>query len=157
MKKGDFFKSKNNGGSHFCKGLHKVKHLFKCEAIHKVGNGQCTQFWNDNVWLKNVPLRICYPRIYNICRDTNMYVSKGAKLGWQLEFRRMMGLEELDEWEDLMKALEEVNLNQEEDKISWGLSANKIFSTSSLYRFLTLGESVTMLQKRSKSVRSHYD
>jgi hypothetical protein len=83
--------------------------------------------------------------------------SKGAKLGWQLEFRRMMGLEELDEWEDLMKALEEVNLNQEEDKISWGLSANKIFSTSSLYRFLTLGESVTMLQKRSKSVRSHYD
>jgi hypothetical protein len=50
-----------------------------------------------------------------------------------------MGPEELDEWEDLMKALGEVNLNQAEDKILWGLSANKIFSTSSLYRFMTSG------------------
>jgi hypothetical protein len=115
-KTGDFFKSKSNGGSQFWKGLHKVEHLFKWGATHEVGNGHSTQFCND-VWLKNVSLRICNPRIYNIYRDTNIYVSKAAELEWQLELRRMMGSEELDEWEKLMEDLEEVNLNQEEDKI----------------------------------------
>jgi hypothetical protein len=51
----------------------------------------------------------------------------------------MMGLEEMVEWESLMENLEEVNMNQEEDKITWGLTPNKIFSTSSLYRFMTSG------------------
>jgi hypothetical protein len=47
MKEEDFFKSKDTHGSQFWKGLHKVKHLFKRGAIHKVGNGAMTQFWND--------------------------------------------------------------------------------------------------------------
>jgi hypothetical protein len=91
------------------------------------------------VWIKEAHLRICYPKIYNIYRDTHMSVSKGAEQRWQLDLRRMMGLEEVKEWEDLMEILNEVNLNNEDDAVYWGLTAKKIFLTASLYRFLTSG------------------
>jgi hypothetical protein len=32
-----------------------VKHLFKWGAIHKIGNGEKTQFWDD-VWLTSSPI-----------------------------------------------------------------------------------------------------
>jgi hypothetical protein len=55
--------------------------------------------------------------------------SKGGDLGWQLDLRRMMGPKEMEEWEELMKVLEEGNLNNEDDTILLGLTANKMFST----------------------------
>jgi hypothetical protein len=54
-----------------------------------------------------------------------MSVSKGAEQRWQLDLRRMMGLEEVKEWEDLMEILNEVNLNNEDDAVYWGLTAKK--------------------------------
>jgi hypothetical protein len=97
-------------------------------VVHKVGNGKWTQFWDD-VWIKESPLRICFPKIYSICRETHMSDSKGGDLGWQLDLRRMMGPKEMEEWEELMKVLEEGNLNNEDDTILLGLTANKMFST----------------------------
>jgi hypothetical protein len=41
---GDFFRSKEGQGSQFWRSLHKIKHLFKRGAIHKVGNGNLTLF-----------------------------------------------------------------------------------------------------------------
>jgi hypothetical protein len=40
MRDEDFFKSKGTQGSQFWKSLHKVKHMFKWGAVHKVGNGK---------------------------------------------------------------------------------------------------------------------
>ena len=55
---GDFFKSKSMGTSQFWQGLHKIKHLFKWGAIHKVENGAKTSLWND-VWIGDVgPVRL---------------------------------------------------------------------------------------------------
>jgi hypothetical protein len=39
MKNKDFFSTRSGGGSQFWRGLHKVKHLFKRGAVHKVGDG----------------------------------------------------------------------------------------------------------------------
>ena len=39
-----FFKSNSRGASQFWQGLHKVKHLFKWGAIHKVKDGAQTFF-----------------------------------------------------------------------------------------------------------------
>jgi hypothetical protein len=36
MRTVDFFKSRSDNGSQFLKGLHKVKHLFKKGAMHKM-------------------------------------------------------------------------------------------------------------------------
>jgi hypothetical protein len=46
-RKGDIFRSNEIRGSQFWKSRHKVKHLFKWTAIHKVGDGGLTQFWQD--------------------------------------------------------------------------------------------------------------
>jgi hypothetical protein len=35
----DFFSTKGQGGSQFWKGLYRVKHLFKWDAVNKVGCG----------------------------------------------------------------------------------------------------------------------
>jgi hypothetical protein len=50
MRKKDFFSTNGRGGSQFWRGLHRVKHLFKWGAIHKVGKGDQTKFWTET-WL----------------------------------------------------------------------------------------------------------
>jgi hypothetical protein len=52
-RKGDIFRSNEIRGSQFCKSLHKVKHLFKWGVIHKVGDGELTQFWQD-AWVTSI-------------------------------------------------------------------------------------------------------
>jgi hypothetical protein len=63
MKDDDFFKLKSNQGSQFWKSLHKVKHLFKWGgAVHKIGNGKMTQFWNG-VWFNIITFESVLPKI----------------------------------------------------------------------------------------------
>jgi hypothetical protein len=51
-----------------------------------------------------------------------------------LRFRRNFGSEEILEWEELERDLEQVTLFDREESIRWALSANGHFSTKSLYR-----------------------
>lgn len=81
MRKGfDFYKSKDTKDSQFWKSLHKVKHLFKWGEVHHVGDGKLTQFWGD-VWLTPSPLRLCFPRLFNICEDEFTSVAECAERG----------------------------------------------------------------------------
>jgi hypothetical protein len=107
-------------------------------VVHKVGNGKRTQLWND-VWIKSAPLRICFLRIFAICDDRNISVAKCAESNWELHFRRMLGDAEFSEWTEMQGVLRGVTLSDRDDEISWGLTANKQFSTRTLYRFLTNG------------------
>lgn len=52
--RGIFFQSKDSDGSQFWRGLHKVKHMFKCGAQHKIVDGRTASFWDD-YWLKEIP------------------------------------------------------------------------------------------------------
>jgi len=52
-----FFNSTMQVSSQFWQGLHKVKHLFRWGAIHKVENGRHTLFWLDT-WVGDSPLKI---------------------------------------------------------------------------------------------------
>jgi hypothetical protein len=65
MREGDFFKSKHTQCSQFWKSLHKIKHLFKWGAVHKVSNGKITKFWHD-LWLTPTPLRVGVPELFEI-------------------------------------------------------------------------------------------
>jgi hypothetical protein len=100
MKEGDLFKSKDTVGSQFWKSLHKMKHLFKWGAMHKVGNGKLTQFLND-VWLTSSPLRICFLELYEICDNKNVSVAKCVETTWQINFRRMLDPEAYKGWRNL--------------------------------------------------------
>jgi hypothetical protein len=70
-------------GSQFWKSLHKVKHMFKWGGggvVHTVGDGGLTQLWND-VWLEPSPLRICYPKLFEVCDNKDGSVAEYAATG----------------------------------------------------------------------------
>jgi hypothetical protein len=98
MRHGDFFRTVGKG-SQFWRGLHQVKHLFKREVVHKVSNGELTNLWDD-VWVTSASLRVCFPKIYGICRDVNISVAQGAEMDWQFLLRRQLGPAEREEWDD---------------------------------------------------------
>jgi hypothetical protein len=77
-------------------------------------------------------LRICFPKIFAICDDRNISVAKHAELNWELHFRRMLGDAEFSEWTEIHDVLRGVTLSDRDDEISWGLTANKQFSTRSV-------------------------
>jgi hypothetical protein len=62
MRKNDFFSAKKEG-------VAKGQTFIQMEgAVDKVGSGVQTKFWLD-VWLGGVPLKICYPKLYEVCRN----------------------------------------------------------------------------------------
>jgi len=156
MPDGNFFNSKCKGTSQFWQGLHKVKHLFKWGAIHKVGDGSLTSFRSD-VWFGQSPLKIQFSDLFRICTDPSamvadcyadigwlwtdpsaMVVDYYADIGWLINFRRSLSLEENVSWVELLSILKNVNLDQEvRDDVTWALDNPKIFTTKSLYRFIT--------------------
>ena len=134
----NFFNSKCKGTSQFWQGLHKVKHLFKWGAFHKVGDGSLTSFWSD-IWLGQSPLKVQFPNIFRICEDpTAMVADCCADIGWLINFRQILSLEENSSWEELLSVLQNMNLVQGvRDDITWALDSSKAFTTKSLYRFIT--------------------
>jgi hypothetical protein len=78
-------------------------------------------------------------RLYGVCYDKEDSVERYASNGWQFGCSRMLGPMEITEWNELQVLLGEVRMSSEEDEISWGLSELKVFTTNSLYKFLTTG------------------
>jgi hypothetical protein len=46
-------------------------------------------------------------------------VAKYAAKGWRLDLRRMLGDEEMQEWNELQNLLRGVSLTQQEDTVCW--------------------------------------
>jgi len=137
MPDGDFFKSRSTRASQFWQCLHKIKHLFKWGAIHKVGNGAKTFFWND-VWIGNVLLRINFPELFSMSRSPNARVSDILSNGaWDISFRRSLIPSENVTYNLLLQILSSVQWVDTDDKIEWALDKSKTFTTKSLYSFLT--------------------
>ena len=56
---------------------------------------------------------------------------------WVWDFNRSLGLEEVQEWEALISATKGKCLNNAQDKVLWVLEKSGVYSTRSMYRFLT--------------------
>jgi hypothetical protein len=67
----------------------------------------------------------------------------------------MLGPKEIIEWNELQSVLEGVSSTQTEDEIIWGLSSSKLFTTTSLYRFLTTGGLMVRWPAEFGSAKSH--
>jgi hypothetical protein len=50
-----------------------IRHLFKWGAINMVGNGKQRKFWSD-VWLAELPLKLSYKSLYDICWTPGFFV-----------------------------------------------------------------------------------
>jgi hypothetical protein len=133
---GGFCQSKSTGSSQFWQGLHSVKEWYEKGKAHKVGSGNQTRFWKD-VWVGEVPLKICCPRLFKICHDQDISVSSAGELSWSLSYRRKFGEVEMEEWKVLMSLLENVRLDDNRDMVCWKLERSGKFSTRSMYRSIT--------------------
>jgi len=138
MSNSNFFSSKSRGSSQFWQGLHKVKSLFKWGAIFSIGNGKNCLFWHD-CWLHSVPLKIYYEDLYKMVRYPNCSVADcWVNQDWFVEFRRALSSVEFQRWTLLYDELQHISLdNVSSDKVSWALEKTKMFTTKSLYRFLS--------------------
>jgi len=127
------FKSNSRGASQFWQGLHKVKHLFKWGAIHKVKDGAQTFFWLDT-WLGDSPLKVQYPTLFSMCRDPNAMVADlYSSEDWNIEFRGSLSSNEAMELNNLLSLLHDVHLDTStNDIIEWALDRSRNFSTKSL-------------------------
>jgi hypothetical protein len=134
-----FFASSGRGVHNFGKGLHRVKHLFKWGAIHIVGRGDQTRFWED-VWIDKVLLRVKYPELFSLCSDPDVLVEEMEEDGeCQLEFRRELSDTQIEIWRELNSKLQEVVLVDEDDVVRWAFEKSGHFTATSLYRVLSQG------------------
>jgi hypothetical protein len=131
--------SSDRGVSQFWKGLHKVKHLFKWGAINKVMNGEGTLFWKDT-WLGDVPLKLIYPRFFDICRVKNAkVVDYYEDEEWNIDLIRPLTIADFQVWDDFVTKLNDQELTHGRDEVVWALDKSKAFTTQSMYRFMTDG------------------
>lgn len=147
MPEGNFFKSRYKDSFQFWKGLHKVKHLFKWGAQYKVMDGRLTSFWDDSR-VRDVPLRLLYPTLYACCGDQNAMVSECFNgVNWDIDFNRSFTETEIELWHAFMNDLSQATLDSSGrgDKVSWTLQKSEIFTTKSLYRFITHGSVISKI------------
>jgi hypothetical protein len=101
-----------------------------------IGNGKKARFWRD-VWIGNYALRVCFPKLFEICNQQEWTVHKVLRDGGlNLTFRRNFRPSHTIEWEDLVVLVEGVSLSQTPDTVKWILEKSGLFSTASLYREL---------------------
>jgi hypothetical protein len=107
-------------------------------AVLKVRNGKLCRFWDD-CWAKEVPLKISHENLYRTVRHPHCSVSEcWDEEDWDIEFRRTLSIHEYNSWLDLIISLQGYKPEGEaNDVVSWALEPKKLFSTKSLYRFLT--------------------
>jgi len=131
--------SKKKGGSQFWRGVQQVKNKFFLGASFQVGNRENIRFWVDT-WLGEVALKLIYPKLFTCCRYTDITVSECWIGGeWVIDFRRTFGPAEVEEWDQLLSQLEGVHLSESPDKAIWRLEAKGVYSSRSMYRFISFG------------------
>ena len=106
-------------------------------SSYKVNNGKNTRFWKD-VWIGGCPLKSRIPHIFEICNQQEASIFEVlANNELFLTFRRTFGQLEVEEWLDLLREVENVNLNEEVDTVNWALKKSGNFTATSFYRFLS--------------------
>lgn len=94
-------------------------------------------FWED-VWVGDIPLKLEFPSLYEICSETNVVVRdfwEGD--GWNIRSRSALGGEDILEWDRLMVLLDDYVLNEEPDTFSWVLEKSQSYSTKFMYRYMS--------------------
>ena len=130
---------KNRKGSQFWRSLLDVREWYQRGCSIKIKAGLQTRFGHD-CWLGNCPLKISFPKLFNITSNPDIAVAEAFVNGqWHIEFRRQVVGDLLDEWEDLLSHLSEVELSEGRDEVFWALERTNKYSARSLYRLMTSG------------------
>jgi hypothetical protein len=80
------------------------------------------------------------PNLFEKCADPGLIISQAcSEEGWNIQFRRNFQQEDLSQWQELSGKLQELQLTEEPDKISWRHEPLGKFSTKSMYLALCNG------------------
>lgn len=86
-----------------------------------------------------MPLKIAFPNLYNVSRKKNNVVSQfyfrdqEGNSNWNLDLRRRLSDVEIAEAGDLSHKLQNVTLNEDEDRRNWKWTADGAFTVRSCY------------------------
>ena len=125
----------------------EVKNIFYSCCQRIVGDGRKTRFWED-AWIKDKPLCLIFPRLYNLTFCKHVTVAKVFTLEFNcIRFRRCLHGETLDMWNKLLDMCGQVILSDKPDKVKWLLTNSGSFSVKSLYHYLIARQVVFPFKK----------
>jgi hypothetical protein len=141
----DLFSSPNPVGcSPFWHSIHKIKILFRVGVrFHPTAESKIS-FWND-LWVGEVSLRARFPSLFQKSSDLDPSIAQAySKEGWRIPFRWSLDQNDLQALRDLCSVVEEIELENCPDRISWHLDPSGTYSTGSFYLELYKKPEVTL-------------
>jgi hypothetical protein len=107
--------------------------------VISVGDGKNTSFWESR-WLKGVSPKELASNLYNQVRYKQRAVHKELQqFNWIKNIRSIHSEELLDEFVLLFTVLNDVQLTEEKDVISWRWTTSGNYSTATVYEAQFLG------------------
>jgi hypothetical protein len=111
------------------------KHLFSACTTIVLGNGGKCSFWCDR-WLHGSAPQCIAPLLFQLARRKNLLVKvalEGSK--WMKGLERISSVEEMDQFFILWQKIQNVELSNAPDSISWSLTEDGCYSAKSAYEF----------------------
>jgi hypothetical protein len=80
------------------------------------------------------PLRVRFPSLFQKSLDTDISIAQAyTDDGWRIPFHRNLDQNDVQAWRELCSVVEELDLEDTSDRISWSLEPSGSFSSRSLY------------------------
>jgi hypothetical protein len=101
-----------------------------------IKDGTKVRFWEDT-WIRDKPLKLQYPNLYNIAREPHTTISKiMATSPLNISFRRALVDNNLRDCLALVARISHVQLTEGSDLLKWSLTKSGLFTVRSLYHHL---------------------
>jgi hypothetical protein len=117
------------------KAILKVKDTYFAGRKVVLNNGNITRLWKDPI-MGEQPFCEKFPVLFNLCQVQDCTVKSCKEANFEIPFRRHLRGELLDQWQHILNTLLLAPSHDENDRITWSLNKNAIFSTKSIYTFL---------------------
>jgi hypothetical protein len=111
------------------------KRLFQAATTITLGNGAKSSFWHDN-WLQGRCPKDIAPLCFSLAKRKQRNVQYELhNNAWIISFRQITTVEELNELVHLGGMIQNVQLHQNPDDITWNLSESGVYSCKSAYLY----------------------
>jgi mannosylglycoprotein endo-beta-mannosidase len=132
----ELFSSRPVACSPFWHSIHKIKHHFKKGVRFSLGAHSSISFWKD-LWIGDTPLCVKFPSLFQKSSDSDISIAQAYfEEGWWIPFRRNLDQDDTQAWGDLVNLVEDIELEDCEDHISWDWEQAGCYSSRSMYREL---------------------
>ena len=120
--------------------LLKIKSLYLKGRTMTAKDGKATSFWLDT-WILDRPLCSLYPVLFDMCLDKHISVHQFLVLHGQISFNRWLNPLLFEQWMSVVGIVYQHHFEDTKDIPVWKWTKGKIFSTNSVYEFLTKDDS----------------